>query len=46
MGFSGKKWELFGDRGIYGNYGRYTLSWGLHLSWLLPSNVLSYVDIT
>ncbi len=27
MGFSGKKWELIGDRGIYRNYGRYTLSW-------------------
>ncbi len=30
MGFSGKKWELIGDRGIYRNYGRYTLSWGLN----------------
>ncbi len=29
MGFSGKKWELIGDRGIYRNYERYTLSWGL-----------------
>ncbi len=29
MGFSGKKWEVIGDRGIYRNYGRYTLSWGL-----------------
>ncbi len=33
MGFSGKKWELIGDRGIYRNYGRYTLLWGL---WLAP----------
>ncbi len=29
MGFSGKKWELIGDRGIYRNCGRYILSWGL-----------------
>ncbi len=31
MGFRGKKWELVGDRGIYRNYGRYTLSWGLKM---------------
>ncbi len=31
MGFSGKKWELIGDRGIYRNYGRYTLPWGLFI---------------
>ncbi len=31
MGFSGKKWELVGDRGIYRDYGRYTLSCGLYI---------------
>ncbi len=29
MGVSGRKWELVGDRGTYGKYGSYTLSWGL-----------------
>ncbi len=28
MGFSGKKWGLVGERGIYRNDRRYTLSWG------------------